>query len=85
MAVRVKDTGIGIDPAMQTRIFDLFVQVDHATTRSQGGLGIGLTLANNLVQMHNGSIEAHSPGLGLGTEFIVRLPLLTSPGRTCSG
>jgi CheY-like chemotaxis protein len=51
------------------------VQVDHATARSQGGLGIGLTLVKNLVEMHNGTVEAKSDGLGKGTEFEVRLPL----------
>jgi PAS domain S-box-containing protein len=76
--VRVRDNGIGLDPSMTTRIFDLFVQVDHATTRSQGGLGIGLTLAKNLVEMHNGSIEAHSVGVGRGAEFVIRLPLSMS-------
>jgi PAS domain S-box-containing protein len=71
----VRDTGIGIAPDMLPRIFDLFVQVDHAATRSQGGLGIGLTLVKNLVEMHKGSVEAYSAGLGAGSEFVVRLPL----------
>ena len=75
--VRIRDNGIGLEPAMTKRIFDLFVQVDQATTRSQGGLGIGLTLAKNLVEMHNGSIEARSAGIGKGAEFVIRLPLLT--------
>ena len=73
--LRVRDTGIGIAPDMLPRIFDLFVQVDHAATRSQGGLGIGLTLVKNLVEMHGGTVEAHSPGLGQGSELVVRLPL----------
>jgi len=76
--VRVRDNGIGLEPGMATRIFDLFVQADHATTRSQGGLGIGLTLAKNLVEMHNGSIEARSAGTGKGAEFVVRLPVLAA-------
>ncbi len=76
MAVlRVRDTGIGIAPDMLPKIFELFVQVDHAATRSQGGLGIGLTLVKNLVEMHNGTVEARSEGLGKGSEFVVRLPL----------
>ena len=79
--VRVRDNGIGLEPAMLNRIFELFVQVDHATNRSQGGLGIGLTLAKNLVEMHNGSIEAHSAGIGRGAEFVVKLPLLTIQHR----
>jgi PAS domain S-box-containing protein len=75
--LRVRDNGVGIAPEMLPRIFELFVQADHATTRSQGGLGIGLTLVKSLVEMHHGAVEAHSPGLGLGSEFVVRLPLTT--------
>jgi PAS domain S-box-containing protein len=74
--LRVRDTGIGIAPDMLPHIFELFMQVDHAATRSQGGLGIGLTLVKSLVEMHRGSIEAHSEGLGRGSEFVVRLPLV---------
>lgn len=73
--LRVRDNGIGIAREMLPKIFDLFVQVDHAATRSQGGLGIGLTLVKNLVEMHHGTVEAGSEGLGKGSEFIVRLPL----------
>ena len=73
--LRVRDNGIGLAPNMLPRIFELFVQVDHAATRSQGGLGIGLTLVKNLVEMHNGRVEARSEGLGKGTEFVVRLPI----------
>jgi CheY-like chemotaxis protein len=72
----VNDNGIGIAPDVLPHIFELFVQVDHATTRSQGGLGIGLTLVKNLVEMHAGTVEAHSSGLGKGCEFVVRLPLV---------
>jgi len=75
--LRIRDNGIGITPAMLPRIFDLFVQVDHATTKAQGGLGIGLTLVKNLCEMHDGSVEARSAGLGKGSEFIVRLPIST--------
>jgi CheY-like chemotaxis protein len=75
VVLRVKDSGIGIAPEMLPRIFDLFVQADHAATRSQGGLGIGLTLVRNLVEMHQGTVMAHSDGLGRGSEFVVRLPL----------
>ena len=78
--MRVRDTGIGIAPDMLRKVFDLFVQVDHTATRSQGGLGIGLTLVKNLVGMHHGGIEAHSVGLGRGSEFVVRLPLSTQAG-----
>lgn len=75
--LRVRDSGIGIAPEMLPSIFELFVQADHSSTRSQGGLGIGLTLARNLVEMHGGSVQASSPGLGKGSEFVVRLPLTT--------
>ncbi len=74
--LRIRDTGIGIAPDMLPHIFELFVQVDHAATRSQGGLGIGLTLVKNLVEMHHGSVEAFSDGLERGSEFVVSLPLL---------
>jgi CheY-like chemotaxis protein len=74
--IRVKDTGIGIRPEMLRRVFDLFTQEDRSLERSQGGLGIGLTLARRLVEMHGGSIEAHSAGLGRGSEFMVRLPTI---------
>ena len=73
--LRVRDNGIGIAPDMLPRIFELFVQVDHASTKAQGGLGIGLTLVKNLVEMHGGTVEARSDGLGKGSEFVVRLPL----------
>jgi PAS domain S-box-containing protein len=83
--LRVRDNGIGIAPEVLPRIFELFVQVDHAATRSQGGLGIGLTLVKNLCEMHNGSVEARSAGLGKGSEFIVRLPLSTSTVQRADG
>jgi CheY-like chemotaxis protein len=73
--LRVRDTGIGIAPDMLPRVFELFVQAEPAATRSQGGLGIGLTLVKNLMELHHGTVEAHSPGLGQGSEFVVRLPL----------
>ncbi len=80
--LRVRDTGIGIAPHLLPRIFELFMQVDHATTKAQGGLGIGLTLVKNLVEMHHGTVEAQSAGLGRGSEFIVRLPLtVRKPGQ----
>jgi CheY-like chemotaxis protein len=74
--LRVKDTGIGILPEMLPRVFDLFVQADRALDRAQGGLGIGLTIVNALVQMREGKVEAHSPGVGKGAEFIIRLPVV---------
>jgi signal transduction histidine kinase/CheY-like chemotaxis protein len=74
--VSVRDNGIGIAPGLLSQVFDMFMQVDRSTRRSQGGLGIGLTLVRSLVQMHGGSVEARSEGPGLGSEFIVRLPLI---------
>ena len=74
--VRIRDNGIGIAPDMLPRIFDLFTQVDSTPGRSQGGLGIGLTLVRTLVEMHGGTVEAHSAGAGQGSEFVIRLPAL---------
>jgi PAS domain S-box-containing protein len=74
--VRVRDTGIGIAPEKLSDIFGLFTQLDRSLDRSQGGLGIGLTLARRLVEMHGGTIHASSDGPGQGSEFVVRLPTL---------
>ena len=73
--MRVRDTGIGIDPQMREHIFDLFWQGQSSPGRSTGGLGIGLTLVRRLVELHGGTVEAVSDGLGCGSEFIVRLPV----------
>jgi PAS domain S-box-containing protein len=75
MVLRVRDTGIGIAPELLPRIFDLFMQVDRSLDRSRGGLGIGLTVVQRLIEMHGGAVEAHSAGLGQGSEFVVRLPV----------
>jgi PAS domain S-box-containing protein len=72
--IRVRDSGIGIDPVLIPRIFDLFVQGERRLDRSVGGVGVGLTLVRKLVEMHEGTVEARSPGPGKGSEFIVRLP-----------
>ena len=72
----MKDNGTGILADMQARIFDLFIQADRSLDRSQGGLGIGLTLVKRLVEMHGGNVEAHSEGVGSGSEFTVRLPVV---------
>jgi PAS domain S-box-containing protein len=74
VVVTVKDTGIGIPAEELSRIFEMFSQVDRSLERSQGGLGIGLTLVKRLVEMHGGTVEARSGGPGTGSEFIVRLP-----------
>lgn len=75
VVVSVKDTGVGIPPEMLPKIFEMFAQVDRSLERSQGGLGIGLTLARQLVEMHGGSVSAFSEGRGRGSEFVVRLPI----------
>jgi signal transduction histidine kinase/ActR/RegA family two-component response regulator len=77
VAFRVRDSGVGIPPEMLGRVFDLFAQVDQSLDRSQGGLGLGLTLVRSLVELHGGSVEARSDGPGQGSEFIVRLPVMT--------
>jgi two-component system CheB/CheR fusion protein len=74
VAVRIRDTGIGIAPEMLPRVWNLFTQADRALDRAQGGLGIGLTIARRLVELHGARIEAHSQGLGKGAEFVVTLP-----------
>ncbi len=73
--IRVRDTGIGIAADMLPRIFEMFTQVDTSLERTHSGLGIGLTLVRELVELHGGTLEAHSAGIGQGSEFVVRLPL----------
>ena len=80
--VSIRDTGIGIPPEMRERIFELFAQADHSHEHSAGGLGIGLAVAKRLAQMHDATIEAHSEGEGLGSEFVVRLPAVEGPQAT---
>ena len=74
--IRVRDTGSGIGPDLLPRIFDLFAQGQRSLDRSDGGLGVGLTLVRQIVSMHGGTVQAYSEGPGLGSEFIVRIPLL---------
>jgi PAS domain S-box-containing protein len=91
VVVRVKDTGIGIAAENLPHLFELFYQVDRSFTRSEGGLGLGLTLVHRLVEMHNGKIEVRSDGLNRGSEFIVHLPVVPlnpayaseSPATSC--
>jgi PAS domain S-box-containing protein len=85
VVVRVRDRGIGIPAEHLRRVFDMFVQVDPAFERAQGGLGIGLSLVKGLVEMHGGTIEARSDGPGTGSEFTVRLPVaVTEPPESPS-
>ena len=77
--LRVRDTGVGITPALLPCIFDLFTQAERSLDRSQGGLGIGLALVHRLTNLHGGTVEAHSE-LGGGSEFIVRLPVVAAAG-----
>jgi PAS domain S-box-containing protein len=79
IVIQVRDTGMGITPELLPRIFDLFAQGDRTMARSEGGLGIGLTLVQKLTEMHGGSITAASEGRGKGSEFTVRLPALEEP------
>ena len=72
--LRVKDTGVGIAPERIDSIFGLFTQAENAIGRSQGGMGIGLSLVRNLVDLHGGTVRAHSDGVGSGSEFVVDLP-----------
>ena len=77
--LRVRDTGVGIDPLVLPRLFQPFAQADRTLERREGGLGLGLALAKGLVELHGGTVEAHSAGEGAGAEFAVRLPLAAPP------
>ncbi len=75
VVLTVSDSGVGIDPELLPLVFELFTQSNRSLDRAQGGLGIGLTLVQRLVEMHGGTVEAHSEGAGKGSQFIVRLPV----------
>ena len=77
--IRVQDTGIGIAPDQLARIFEMFTQADSSLERSHGGLGIGLTLAKRLIEMHGGTLSASSAGPGKGAEFDIRVPVVDPP------
>lgn len=79
-AITVQDNGIGIAPEYQQRVFDMFYQVDQSLERGTAGLGVGLTIAAQLIDMHGGRLELQSAGVGRGSTFTVRLPLVQSPG-----
>jgi CheY-like chemotaxis protein len=77
----VKDNGVGIPAPMLGHIFEMFTQVDRSLEKAQGGLGVGLTIVLRLVELHGGTVEARSEGHGLGSEFLVRLPVAPVPGQ----
>jgi signal transduction histidine kinase/CheY-like chemotaxis protein len=79
LIINVADNGIGIAPDMLNDVFEMFVQVDSTLERTNAGLGVGLSLARRLVELHGGSIEAHSAGIKRGSEFVVRLPIVVAP------
>ncbi len=83
--IRVRDTGAGIAPELLPRIFDLFVQGETSLDRTEGGLGIGLTLVRHLVEQHGGRIETHSAGRGCGSEFVVTWPAAPTPTAVTAG
>ena len=74
VVIRVEDDGVGIDPDVLPRIYDLFTQADRTLDRSRGGIGVGLTIVKQLVELHGGSVDVRSEGLGKGTRVLVRLP-----------
>lgn len=78
VVIRVRDTGIGIPSEMLAQVFEMFTQLDRSLERSRGGLGIGLTLVKRLIELHGGTVEAHSNGPGQGSEFVIRLPVAES-------
>ena len=79
IVIRIKDSGIGIAPEKLPEMFQLFNQADHSSTRTEGGLGIGLAIVKKLVELHDGQIAASSEGLGKGSEFTIRLPAVPRP------
>ncbi len=80
--VTVKDNGLGIPPSMIPRVFEMFTQVDRTLERSQGGLGIGLSLVQRLVELHGGTVNAKSEGDGMGCEFTINLPVIPAESET---
>jgi PAS domain S-box-containing protein len=79
LVLRVRDSGVGLAPEMLPRVFNLFEQADRSLDRARGGLGIGLTMVRNLVELHGGTVSVASEGVGRGSEFVVRLPAASEP------
>ena len=84
IAISIRDTGVGIPTEKLQHVFEMFAQIHQSIERSQGGLGIGLTLVRRLVEMHGGSVSAFSEGIDRGSEFIVRLPMIADEMRNTS-
>lgn len=85
LVVRVRDNGVGIAPQLLPRLFELFTQADRSLARSEGGLGIGLTVVRSLTEMHGGTITASSEGPGMGSEFVLRLPVTEALAEDAGG
>ena len=83
--IEIADSGVGISPELLPHIFELFVQGDRTLDRSQGGLGVGLAICKQLIEMHRGTVTAHSAGVGRGATFEIRLPLAEAPAQTDNG
>ncbi|HZA94731.1 MAG TPA: ATP-binding protein, partial [Burkholderiaceae bacterium] len=79
--ISIKDSGVGIPAEMLPLLFEMFAQIDRTLERAQGGLGIGLALVKSLVELHGGSVEAHSEGQGRGSQFVVNLPLTVADAQ----
>ena len=84
VVIRVKDTGIGIEPELLGGVFDLFVQTKNTLDRSSGGMGVGLTLVRAIAELHDGEVSVQSEGIGKGSEFVVRLPRVRTPAPSAS-
>ena len=78
VSLQVSDTGIGLSADFLPHIFDVFVQGDSSLDRAQGGLGIGLSLVRKLVELHDGTVQVHSAGVGCGSTFTVTMPALAA-------
>jgi CheY-like chemotaxis protein len=83
--IEIVDSGVGISPELLPHIFELFVQGDRTLDRSQGGLGVGLAICKQLIEMHRGAVTAHSDGIGRGATFEIRLPLAEAPAQADTG